>query len=159
MKGRGGSRICEKGGGAENPNSSMPRPKITKIGPKKGGLRPIRPPLGSAPEGSPFSLGQCARPALKFFIAMAAVHDCGFDLVDHPPHSSNLALSIFCSPTWKTFGWETVSDWWRIISAIIIEDFLVFRIRIRACMPHAQGRLIQANQLCWKRLLLLKAKS
>ena len=31
--GRGGSRICEKGGGGGNPNSSMPRPKITKIGP------------------------------------------------------------------------------------------------------------------------------
>ena len=47
--------ICEKGGGggAGNPNSSMPRPKITKIGQKKkksakkrggGGPRPIRPP-------------------------------------------------------------------------------------------------------------------
>ena len=38
------------GGGAGNPNSSMPRPKIkkigqkTKIGRKKGGPRPIRPP-------------------------------------------------------------------------------------------------------------------
>ena len=40
------------GGGGGNPNSSMPHPKITKIGqkkhkigpPKKGGPRPIRPP-------------------------------------------------------------------------------------------------------------------
>ena len=30
---------------------------------------------------------------------MAAVRDCGFELVDHPPHS-DLALSIFCFRTW-----------------------------------------------------------
>ena len=42
--------LWKGGGGAGNPNSSMPRPKITKIGqknknwPKKGGPRPIRPP-------------------------------------------------------------------------------------------------------------------
>ena len=33
-------------------------------------------------------------------VAMAAVHDCGIELGDHPPYSPDLAQStIFCSPT------------------------------------------------------------
>ena len=41
-------------------------------------------------------------PAHKSAIAMAAVRDCGFQLVDHPPNSPDLAKSIFCFPTLKT---------------------------------------------------------
>ena len=44
---------------------------------------------------------------------MATVRDCGFELVDHPPYSPDLAPSIFCSPSWKTLGWEAVTDRWR----------------------------------------------
>ena len=40
-------------------------------------------------------------PAHKPVVAMAVVRDCGFELVDHPPYSPDLAPSIFCSPTWK----------------------------------------------------------
>ena len=48
--------------------------------------------------------------AHKSVAAMAAVHDCGFELVDHPfliwHH-----LTLFCPPTWKNpLGWEAVSD-------------------------------------------------
>ena len=32
---------------------------------------------------------------------MAAVHGCGFELVDNLPYSPDLAQSIFCSPKWK----------------------------------------------------------
>ena len=34
-------------------------------------------------------------------VAMVAVCDCGFELVDHPPYSPDLAPSIFGFPTWK----------------------------------------------------------
>ena len=30
-------------------------------------------------------------PAHKYLVAMFAVHDCGFELIDHPPYSPNLA--------------------------------------------------------------------
>ena len=40
--------------------------------------------------------------AHKFVIAMAAVHDCGFELVDHPPNSPDLAPSdYFLAPNMK----------------------------------------------------------
>ena len=34
-------------------------------------------------------------PAHKSVVAMAAVHDCGFELVDHPPYSPDLAPSDY----------------------------------------------------------------
>ena len=41
-------------------------------------------------------------PALKSVVAMAAVHDCGFELVDHPPYSPDLAPSdYFLFPNMK----------------------------------------------------------
>ena len=51
-------------------------------------------------------------PAHKPVVAMAAVHDCGFELVDHPPYSPDLAPSgYFPFPNMKkTLGWEAVSD-------------------------------------------------
>ena len=36
-------------------------------------------------------------PAHKSVVAMAAVHDYDFELVDHPPYSPDLAPSILCS--------------------------------------------------------------
>ena len=39
---------------------------------------------------------------IKCVVVMAAVHDCGFELVDHPPYSPDLAPSdYFLFPTWK----------------------------------------------------------
>ena len=39
-------------------------------------------------------------PAHKSVVAMAALCDCGFELVDHPPYSPDLAPSNhFCPPT------------------------------------------------------------
>ena len=50
-------------------------------------------------------------PAHKSVVAIAAVSDCGFELVDHPPYSPDLALSdYFLFTTLKTHGWEAKSD-------------------------------------------------
>ena len=51
-------------------------------------------------------------PAHKSVVAMAAVRDCGFELVDHPPYSPDLAPSYyFLFPNMKkTLGREAVSD-------------------------------------------------
>ena len=55
-------------------------------------------------------------PAQKSVVAMAAVRDCCFELVDHPSYIFLIwnHLTIFCSPTWKKpLGWEAVLDrWW-----------------------------------------------
>ena len=34
-------------------------------------------------------------PAHKSLVAMSAVHDCGFELIDHPPYSPDLASSDY----------------------------------------------------------------
>ena len=38
-------------------------------------------------------LHQDNAPAHNSLVAMSAVHDCGFELIDHPPYSPDLALS------------------------------------------------------------------
>ena len=50
-------------------------------------------------------------PAHKSVVAMAAVHDCGFELVDHHPHFPDLAPSdyfLFNNMKKTTLGWEAV---------------------------------------------------
>ena len=51
-------------------------------------------------------------PAHKSVVAMAAVRDCGFELVDRPLYSPDLApSSYFLFPNMKNaLGWEAVSD-------------------------------------------------
>ena len=55
-------------------------------------------------------------PAHKSVVAMAAVRDCGFELVDHPPYSPDLAPSdYFLFPNMKkphlhVGRWEALSD-------------------------------------------------
>ena len=45
---------------------------------------------------------QDSAPAHMFVVAMAAVHDCGFELADHPPYSPDLAPSdYYLSPNMK----------------------------------------------------------
>ena len=67
-------------------------------------------------EGSSVSPGQCS--CTPSVIAMAAVRDRGFELVDHPPYSPDLAPSdYFLFPNMKNIGknplgWEAVLDWW-----------------------------------------------
>ena len=47
-------------------------------------------------------LHQDNAPALKSLVAMSAVHDCGFELIDHPPYSPDLATSgYFLLPNLK----------------------------------------------------------
>ena len=46
------------------------------------------------------SFHQDKAPANKSVVVMAAVHECGFELVDHPQYSPDLAPSDhFCSAT------------------------------------------------------------
>ena len=43
-------------------------------------------------------------PAHKSLVAMSAVHDCGFELIDHPPYSPDLAPSdYFLFPNLKKY--------------------------------------------------------
>ena len=53
-------------------------------------------------------------PTHKSVVGMAAVCDCGFELVDHPPSPYSPALAssgYFSVPQYvKTLGWEAVSD-------------------------------------------------
>ena len=56
---------------------------------------------------------QVNAPAHKSVVAMAAVHEYGFELVDLPPYSPDLAPSdYFLFPNMKTnpLSWEAVSD-------------------------------------------------
>ena len=68
---------------------------------------------GKLTKGVMFHQGNA--PAHKSVVAMAAVRDCGFKLVDHPPYCPDLAAyDYFLFPNMKkTHGWEAVSDrWW-----------------------------------------------
>ena len=71
--------------------------------------------------------------ALKSVVAMFDVRDCGFELVDHPPYSPDLAPShYFLFPNMKKHlaGKQyTTND--EVISAV--DEFL--RIRMRASIP------------------------
>ena len=76
--------------------------------------------------------------AHKSLVAMSAVHDCGFELIDHPPYSPDLAPSdYFLFPNLKKHlaGEQYESDG-DVISAV--EDFFegqeenFYAIRIRA---------------------------
>ena len=67
-------------------------------------------------------------PAHKSVVAMAAVRDCGFELVDHPPKDLHilliwLHLTIFRSPTWiqKHLAGKQYQTDDEVISAV--EDF------------------------------------
>ena len=59
-------------------------------------------------------------PAYNSVVAMAAVHDCGFELVDQPPYSQDLAPSdYFLFPNMKKpLGWK----WYRSGVTSTIED-------------------------------------
>lgn len=52
-------------------------------------------------------------PTHKSVVAMVAVRDCGFELVDHPITFSWLGTTtLFSIPKHeKTLGWEAVPDW------------------------------------------------
>ena len=58
-------------------------------------------------EGSP--VNQDNAPAHKSVVAMAAVHDCDFELIDHPPDSPDFAPSdYFLFPNMKqTLAWTS----------------------------------------------------
>ena len=53
---------------------------------------------------------QDSAPAYKYLVAMGFVHDCGFELVDHPPYFPDLAASDYFQFTnMNVHGWEAVS--------------------------------------------------
>ena len=72
---------------------------------------------------------------------MAAVHDCGFELVDHCP---NAPTHHFLFPNMKkALGWKAVLDRDKVISAV--EDFLEDQVESFDTIG------IQAPQHWWKK--------
>ena len=67
-------------------------------------------------------------PAHKSVVAMAAVCDCGFELVDHPPYSSpDLApADYFLFPNNKRKHLNSIRQINEVISAV--EDFFFLQI-------------------------------
>lgn len=66
---------------------------------------------GKLTKGVPFH--QDSTSTHKSLLAIAVVHDCGFELVDYPNFSPGLDLSdnhLF--PNIKSFGWEPTLKWW-----------------------------------------------
>lgn len=51
---------------------------------------------------------QESTPANKTIVSISTVCACGFELVDHTPHSD---LAIIYSPAWKTFGNDYIGRW------------------------------------------------
>lgn len=72
-------------------------------------------------------------PAHKSMVAVAAVCDCGFELVDHSTYFSDLAPSDnFCFLTWKN-TWLGGTNRPMIISYLLLRTSL--NIKARASMP------------------------
>ena len=68
-------------------------------------------------------LYQDSTPALKSLVAMSVVHDCGFELIDHPPYSPDLAPSdYFLFPNLKK---HLAGKWYESDDDVIfaVEDF------------------------------------
>ena len=81
-------------------------------------------------------------PAHKSVVAMAVVRDCGFELVDHPPYSHDLAPSdYFLFPNMKKHltGKYIVSD--RCDEIISAAEHFFLQHRWKKYMHGPQGRL------------------
>ena len=88
---------------------------------------------------------------------MAAGCDCGFELVDHPPHSDLAPSDYFLFPTWK----QQTNTWLGSSIRLMMrsdQQFRTFpRIRMRASIPreskhcNTDGRNVwMQGRLCWK---------
>ena len=56
-------------------------------------------------------LNQDNAPAHKSLVAMSAVHDCGLELIDHPPYSPDLApIGLFSVPKLEKTCWKKVRE-------------------------------------------------
>ena len=90
-------------------------------------------------------------PAHKSLVALAAaVHDCGFELVDHHPPYSDLALSdYFQFPNMKKKHLARKQNWTgdEHISAELWGPF--FRIRMRASIPQESKCCNTARRSVW----------
>ena len=91
--------------------------------------------------------------AHKSVVAMAAVYDCGFGLVDHPPHSPDLAPSVYFLFPYrqKTLGWEAALNR-RMLSYLQLRTISMIRMR---ALQHCTATPMEAVcgpqwRLCWK---------
>ena len=83
--------------------------RISNLGLWKGVHKTFRKRPGKLTKGVLFH--QDNAPAHMSVVAMAAVRDCGFEVVDHPSYSPDLAPSdYFLFPNRNKNGWEAVSD-------------------------------------------------
>ena len=71
-------------------------------------------------------LHQDNAPAHKYLVAMSAVHDCGFELIDHPSYSPDLAPSdYFLFPKLKKhLAWKWYESDDDVISTVDITKSL-----------------------------------
>ena len=86
-------------------------------------------------------------PAHKSMVAMAAMRDCGFELIDHPPYSPDLAPSDFhLFPNMKKhLARKQYRSNDEVISAI--EDFLPFKRKTST--PRESRRCSTGERKAW----------
>ena len=80
-------------------------------------------------------------PAHKSVVAMAAGHDCGFELIEHPPYSPDLAPSdCFLFPNMKkTLGWEPGKQY-RTDDEVVLRTFSRIKMRAPTVLHHGNPR-------------------
>ena len=83
-------------------------------------------------------------PAHKSVVAMAAVCNCDFELVDHPQCSPDLAPSIVCSPNMKNN--LARKQYWTDHEVIFLRTFS--RIRMRASIPRNSSAATSMEEVC-----------
>ena len=97
---------------------------------------------------SPVSPGLDNAPAHKSVVAMAAVRDCSFELVDHPPYSPDLAPSdYFLFPNMEKNTWLGSSVGPMMRSYLQLRTFS--RIRMRASILQESKRCNTDGRSVW----------
>ena len=87
-------------------------------------------------------------PAHKSVVAMAAVRDCGFELVDHPPYSANLAPSEhFLFPNMKKH--LAGKQYWTDDEVISADEDFFLKIRMRASVSLKSKRCNTDGRSVW----------
>ena len=95
-------------------------------------------------------------PTHKSVVAVAAVHDCGFQLVDYPPHSADWH-HLFSVPQYNKNPWLESSIGPMMRSYLQLRTFS--RIRMRASIPGGFNRCNTDGRNVWTtRETMLKNK-
>ena len=89
-------------------------------------------------------------PAHKSVVAMAVVHDYGFEVVDHPLYSPDLAPSdYFLFPNMKKTTWLGSSIWPMMRSYLHLQLRTLSRIGMRASIPRESKHCNTDGRSVW----------